>query len=187
MQFMAALAKLASPVIDEIVRRMEPTSPVYPSRATRNRWRHYERWRRPLGRFIAISAARVSVGILNDCLATYDIGSTSLADRFFQQQARFQRTPWLFAAADDSRFSATLGNGTASVRLFNWYRPKVAACSHKLVSKRLTEITQFLRPISSLFAPQIVSHVAGDAIRSQIKRIGRRSSHSIDLMPPVAQ
>jgi 2-polyprenyl-6-methoxyphenol hydroxylase-like FAD-dependent oxidoreductase len=201
-QFMAALAKLASPVIHEMVRRMKPISPVYPSRATRNRWRHYERWRRPLGRFIALadaacsynprfgqgmSAATVSVRILNDCLATYGICSTSLADRFFRNQARFQRTPWLFAAADDLRFPVTLGNRTASVRLFNWYRPKVAGCSHKLVSKRLTEVTQFLRPISSLFAPQIVSHVAGDAIRSQIKRIRRRSPHSIDLMPPVAQ
>ena len=49
-QFTAALAKLPSPVVHEMVRRMEPISPVYPSRATRNRWRHYERCRKPLGR-----------------------------------------------------------------------------------------------------------------------------------------
>jgi 2-polyprenyl-6-methoxyphenol hydroxylase-like FAD-dependent oxidoreductase len=48
-QFMAALAQLASPVIHVMVQRMVPISPVYPSRATRNRWRLYERWRRPLG------------------------------------------------------------------------------------------------------------------------------------------
>src|SRR5215472_14540508 len=56
-QFIAALAKLASPVIHEMVRRMEAISPIYPSRATRNRWRHYERWHRPLGRFIAVADA----------------------------------------------------------------------------------------------------------------------------------
>src|SRR5713226_3370470 len=44
-----------SPVVDEMVRRMELIAPVYPSRATRNRWRYYERCRKPLGRFIAIA------------------------------------------------------------------------------------------------------------------------------------
>ena len=48
-QFTAALAKLASPVVHEMVRRMEPISPVYASRATRNRWRHYERWQNHWG------------------------------------------------------------------------------------------------------------------------------------------
>ena len=84
-EFTAALARLASPAVHEMVRRMEPISPVYPSRATRNRWRHYERWRTPLGRFVAIadaacsynprfgqgmSAAAVSARILKDCLAS---------------------------------------------------------------------------------------------------------------------
>ena len=171
---MSALAKLASPVVDEMVRRMEPISPVYPSRATRNRWRHYERWRKPLGRFIAIadavcsynprfgqgmSAAAVSVKILNDCLAKYGVSDPRLPDRFFSAQARFQRTPWLFAAADDLRFPDTLGNLTATMRLFNWYRPMVARCSNQRVSKRLGEVTQFVRPLSSLFAPQVVSRL----------------------------
>jgi hypothetical protein len=39
-EFTAALTRLASPVVHEMVRRMAPISPVYPSRATRNRWRH---------------------------------------------------------------------------------------------------------------------------------------------------
>src|ERR1700683_935261 len=107
-----------------MVQHMEPISPVYPSRATRNRWRHYERWQKPLGRFIAIvdaacsynprlgqgmSAAAVSVKILNDCLVKYGV-SDRLSDRLFFAQARFQRTPWLFAAADDLRSPDTLGN-----------------------------------------------------------------------------
>ncbi len=101
-QFTTALANLASPVVHEMVRRMEPISPVYPSRATRNRWRHYERWRRPLGRFIAIadaaccynprfgqgmSAAAVSVKILKDCLAEYGVGNPRLPDRLFSAKA----------------------------------------------------------------------------------------------------
>jgi 2-polyprenyl-6-methoxyphenol hydroxylase-like FAD-dependent oxidoreductase len=200
-QFTNALAKLASPVVYDMVRRMEPISPVYPSRATRNRWRHYEQWRRPLGRFIAIadaacsynprfgqgmSAAAVSARILNDCLAKYGVAEPRVADGFFSAQARFQRTPWLFAAADDLRFPVTLGNRSTSVRLFNWYRLHVAACSHKTVGRRLTEVTQFVRPLSSLFSPQIVTRVGVAAIRRQIKRKGP-ASYGIGLMPPVAQ
>ena len=201
-QFTTALPKLASPVIHEMVQRMEPISPVYPSRATRNRWRHYERWRRPLGRFIAIadaacsynprfgqgmSAAAVSARVLNDCLAKHGVGNPRLPDRFFSAQAHFQRTPWLFAAADDLRFPATLGNRSASVRLFNWYRLKLAACSNKPVGERLTEVTQFVRPMSSLFAPQIISRVVAATIRPHTNQVWQQASSSFGLMPPSAQ
>jgi hypothetical protein len=94
-----------------------------------------------------MSAAAISAKILNDCVAKYGVGDLRLADKFFSEQARFQRTPWLFAAGDDLRFPVTLGSRSASVRLFNWYRSKVVACSHKLVSRRLTEVTQFVRPL----------------------------------------
>ena len=95
-EFTAALERLVSPVVHEMVRRMEPISPVYPSRATRNRWRHYERWRTPLGRFVAIadaacsynprfgqgmSAATVSARLLKDCLDTYGIDDPRLPEQ----------------------------------------------------------------------------------------------------------
>jgi 2-polyprenyl-6-methoxyphenol hydroxylase-like FAD-dependent oxidoreductase len=189
-QFTSALANLASPAVNEMVRHMEPISPVYPSRATRNRWRHYERWQKPLGRFIAIadaacsynprfgqgmSAAAVSVKILNDCLVKYGV-SDRLSDRLFSARARFQRTPWLFAAADDLRSPDTLGNLTAVLRLFNWYRPMVARCSSQRIGKRLNEVTQFVRLLSSLFAPQIVSRLVVAAIRRQTKQVNQQAS-----------
>jgi 2-polyprenyl-6-methoxyphenol hydroxylase-like FAD-dependent oxidoreductase len=202
-QFSAALAKLASPVIHEMACRMEPISPVYPSRATQNRWRHYERCRRPLGRFIAIadaacsynprggqgmSAAAVSASILNDCLAKYGLEDQRLTERFFSAQARFQKTPWLFAAADDLRFPATMGKRSASVRLFNWYRLKVVACADKRVGARVSEVSQFVRPMSSLFAPHMLSRVMMATIRRQIKQVARpASSDSIRPMPPGVQ
>jgi 2-polyprenyl-6-methoxyphenol hydroxylase-like FAD-dependent oxidoreductase len=201
-QFMSALAKLASPVVHEMVRRMEPISPVYPSRATRNRWRHYERWRKPLGRFIAIadavcsynprfgqgmSAAAVSAKILNDCLAKYGASDPGLSNRFFSAQARFQRTPWLFAAGDDLRFPETLGRLTGPMRLFNWYRPMVARCSSQRVGKRLGEVTQFVRPLSALFAPQVVGRLVVAAIWRQKRVSQQASSRGTPLMPPGAQ
>jgi hypothetical protein len=202
-QFTAALAKLASPVVHEMVRRMEPISPVYPSRATQNRWRHYERWRRPLGRFVALadaacaynprfgqgmSVAAVSARILNGCLAKYGVSNPHLPDRFFSAQAHFQRTPWLFGTADDLRFPTTLGNRSVSVRLFTWYRLNVAACGNPRVGVRLSEVTQFVRPLSALFAPQIVARVVVAMLRRQMKQGGRPvASDGMHLMPPGAQ
>ena len=202
-EFTAALARLASPVIHEMVERMEPISPIYSSRATRNRWRHYERWRIPLGRFVALadaacsynprfgqgmSAAAVSVKILKECLTRYGVGDPRLPSRFFSAQAHFQKTPWLFAAADDLRFPATVGNRSASVRLFNWYRSKAVACPDKRVGGRLAEVTQFVRPIQSLFAPQIVSRIVVADLRRWGQPVGQQaSSHGGRWMPPGVQ
>ena len=197
---MNSLARLASPVVHEMVQRMEPISPVYPCSATRNRRRHYERWQKPLGNFIAIadavcsfnprfgqgmSAAAVSARVLNDCLVKYGIGGPRLPERFFSEQARFQRTPWLFAAADDLRFSTTLGKRTVSTRLFNLYRRLMSACSNERLGTHLSEVNQFVRPMSSLFVPQVFSRILISAICRQTKLLGRRaSSHGIGSMPP---
>jgi hypothetical protein len=134
-----------------------------------------------------MSAAAVSARILNDCLAKYGVGHPRLPDKFFSAQAHFQRTPWLFAAADDLRFPTTLGNRSAAVRLFNWYRLKLATCSNKRVGTRLSEVTQFVRPMSSLFAPQIISRVVAATMWQKTKQ-GRQqaSSHGMRLMPPGA-
>jgi 2-polyprenyl-6-methoxyphenol hydroxylase-like FAD-dependent oxidoreductase len=202
-EFNAALARLASPVVHEMARRMEPISPVYSSRATRNRWRHYERWPNPLGRFVAIadaacaynprfgqgmSAATVSARLLQQCLTRYGVGDPRLPGRFFAAQARFQRTPWLFAAADDLRLPATAGKRPASARLFNWYRPELVACPDRQVAARLGEVTHLLRPMASLFAPQVVSRVLVAAMGRRIKAMGRKaSSDGLRPMPPGAE
>ncbi|MBL6617442.1 MAG: FAD-dependent monooxygenase [Reyranella sp.] len=202
-EFTAALEDLASPVVHEMVRRMEPVSPIYSGRATRNRWRHYERWRTPLARFIAIadaacsfnprfgqgmSAATVSARLLQECLARYGVADASLPRAFFAAQARFQRTPWLFSAADDLRLPMSEGNRSVSIRLFNWYRPQVVSCPDGQVGARLGQVTQFLRPMSSLFSPPIVSRVLLASTKRQLKGIRRRAGSSgVAPMPPAAE
>ena len=201
--FTAALERLASPVVHQMVRRMEPISAVYSSRATPNRWRHYERWRTPLDRFVAIadaacsfnprfgqgmSAATVSARLLQQCLATYGVADARLPRAFFAAQTHFQRTPWLFAAADDLRLPLSEGNRSLSIRLFNWYRPQLAACPDRQVGGRLGQVTQFLRPLSSLFAPQIVSRVLVASTSRRIKVIRRKPASAwVAPMPPDAE
>ena len=201
--FLRALEQLEIPAVQQIVRRMKPVSPVYSGRATRNRWRHYERWRTPLGRFIALadaacsfnprfgqgmSAATVSARLLQQCLVRYGVADSRLPHAFFAAQARFQQTPWLFAAADDLRLPMSEGNRSLSIRLFNWYRPQLVTCPDPEVSARLGQVTQFLQPMSSLFAPQIVSRVLVASASRRIKVIRRKpASPCVAPMPPDAK
>jgi 2-polyprenyl-6-methoxyphenol hydroxylase-like FAD-dependent oxidoreductase len=198
-EFAAALTTLVSPIIREMVRHMEPISPIYSSRATQNRWRHYERLRQPLGRFIAIadaacsynprfaqgmSTAAVCARILEHCLVEYGAANPRLTERFFLAQARFQTTPWLFAAGDDLRFPVTQGKRSWSVQLYNWYRLNATRCADKRVGARLAEVTQLVKPRSSLFAPRIASSVALSTIQRQFDQLARRRSNGVALMPP---
>ena len=201
-EFTAALEHLATPLVHQMVGHMQAISPIYSGRATRNRWRHYERWRTPLGRFIAIadaacsfnprfgqgmSAATVSARLLQQCLSRYGVADQRLPRAFFAAQAHFQRTPWLFSAADDLRLPMSEGHRSLSTRLFNWYRPQLVACSDRQVGARLGQVTQFLRPMSSLFTPQIVSRVLVASSRRQIKAIGRKPAPpAVAPRPPDA-
>src|SRR5260370_25506582 len=121
-EFMASLAQFRSPIIAEMVRLMEPISPVYANRAIRNRWRHYERWRERLDGFIAIgdaycaynpvyaqgmTAAAISSRMLLECLDKYEPTNPELPREFFKAQATVQRDPWLLAAGVDLRFPFT--------------------------------------------------------------------------------
>jgi 2-polyprenyl-6-methoxyphenol hydroxylase-like FAD-dependent oxidoreductase len=182
---------------------MVPISRVYSGRATRNRWRHYERWRTPLGRFIALadaacsfnprfgqgmSAAAVSARLLLQCLARYDVADSRLPRAFFAAQARFQQTPWLFAAADDLRLPMSEGNPSLSMRFFNWYRPQLVTCPDREVSARLGQVTQFMQPMSSLFAPRIVSRVLVASTSRRIKAIRQKpGSPCVAPIPPNAE
>jgi 2-polyprenyl-6-methoxyphenol hydroxylase-like FAD-dependent oxidoreductase len=184
-----------------MVRRMQPVSPIYAGRATRNRWRHYERWRTPLGRFVAIadaacafnprfgqgmSAAAVSVRLLQQCLARYGAADPRLPRAFFAAQAHFQRTPWLFSAADDLRLPESEGRRSLSIRLFNWYRPQLVTCPYRQVGAQLGQVTQFLQPLSSLFAPPIVSRVLVASTRRRIRPVPPSPAPSAASMPPGA-
>jgi len=201
--FISALELLGIPAVAQMVRRMAPISPVYSGRATRNRWRHYERWRTPLGRFIALadaacsfnprfgqgmSAATVSARLLQQCLVRYGVADSRLPRAFFAAQAHFQQTPWLFAAADDLRLPMSEGHRSLSMRLFNWYRPQLVTCPDPEVSARLGQVTQFLQPMSSLFTPQIVSRVLVASTGRRIRAI--RQKHlppGVAPLPPDAE
>jgi hypothetical protein len=89
------------------------------------------------------------------------------------------------SAVDDLRLPATEGNRSASVRVFNWYRSNLVACPDPRVGGCLSEVTQFLRPMSSLFGPRVVSRVLASTMSRRLKDMGRKAaSNGPGLMPP---
>jgi hypothetical protein len=203
---MASLAKVRSPIIAEMVRLMEPISPVYANRAIRNRWRHYERWRERLDGFIAIgdaycaynpvyaqgmTAAAISSRMLLECLDKYEPTNPELPREFFKAQATVQHDPWLLAAGVDLRFPFTVGDRPLSIKLFNFYLDSVGiAAKDPTVRKRLVEVAQLLRPISDLFEPAIACRVGVAAIVSVVRKLSRILRQPeplvISPMPPLA-
>jgi len=126
-----------------------------------------------------MSAGTVTVRALEKCLATYGLADPRMAGQFFAAQARVQRTPWLLSAVDDLRLPATAGNRSPSGRLFNWYRSNLVACPDRRVGGR-----QFLRPMSSLFAPRVAARVLVSAMWRRLKDIGRKTAPNGPGMPP---
>jgi 2-polyprenyl-6-methoxyphenol hydroxylase-like FAD-dependent oxidoreductase len=205
-EFMAMLAKLRSPIIAEMVRLMQPISPVYANRAIRNRWRRYERWSERLDSFIAIgdaycaynpvyaqgmTAAVISALALRRCVDKYDSADARLPREFFEAEAAVQRDPWLFSAGVDLRFPFTVGQHPFSLRLFNFYLDCVGgAISDPTVRQRLGEVAQLVRPLSDLFEPAIVYKVAIAAVIRIANSIGAKirppAPVAISPMPPAA-
>ena len=202
--FMAMLPRLRSPIIAEMTRLMEPTSPVYANRAIRNRWRHYERWDERLDGFVAIgdafchynpvyaqgmTALALSAATLRACLAHQAHDSPQFARDFFAAEAQIQRDPWLLSAGVDLRFPFTIGLRPLPMRLLTIYLEGVGLAAKDLnVRRRLVEVAQLIRPLSDLFEPAIVGRVgiaAVAAAASALARIVTRPTPmQISPMPP---
>jgi hypothetical protein len=167
---------------------------------SKNRWRHYERWKEAFSGFIAIgdaacvfnpnqgqgmSVAATEAGILRKCLAQ----TTSphlLPKLFFKEQARFQVNPWRLAVSNDLRFSSVQGKRAPAIRTFNWYREQLALSADRYVQQRLAEVDLLLRPVSSIFTPWI----AGRAFLSRALAVwgakGRKAERFGPLPPSLA-
>jgi 2-polyprenyl-6-methoxyphenol hydroxylase-like FAD-dependent oxidoreductase len=203
--FMVSLNRLRSPLIAEMVRLMEPISPVYANRAIRNRWRHYERWDQRCDGFVAIgdayvtynpvyaqgmTAAALSAQMLRSCLCHYGPSQPELARAYHVAQAAIQRDPWILSAGVDLRFPFTTGQKPLPIRLFNLYLDGIglAARADPLVRRSLVEVAQLVRPLSDLFHPRIAASVGLATLKAGLRginsTIGRQHARPISPMPP---
>jgi 2-polyprenyl-6-methoxyphenol hydroxylase-like FAD-dependent oxidoreductase len=164
------VAELRSPLIAQMLPLFEPTSKMTAYRLSKNRWRHYERWKENLDGFIALgdaacvfnpnqgqgmSVAAAEAGILRRCLKE-TTSPELLPRRFFAAQAAFQINPWRLAVCNDLRFSSVQGERTPAIRFFNWYREQLALSPSRRVQQRLAEADLLLKPVASIFDPAIM-------------------------------
>jgi len=203
--FMASLSRLRSPLIAEMVRLMEPISPVYANRAIRNRWRHYERWNQRWDGFVAIgdacvtynpvyaqgmTAAALSALMLRSCLSRFGPSSPMLPRAYHTAQAAIQHDPWMLSAGVDLRFPFTMGQKPLSIRLFNLYLDGIglAARSDPSVRRSLVEVAQLVRPLPDLFDARIAARVGLATLKAGLSRIDstlrRQQAEPIPPMPP---
>ena len=204
--FMASLAHLRSPLIAEMVRLMEPISPVYSNRAIRNRWRHYERWNQRCDGFVAIgdayvtynpvyaqgmTAAALSAQMLRTCLNRYGTSSPELPRAYHAAQATIQHDPWMLSAGVDLRFPFTTGQRPSSIRLFNLYLEGIglAARADPSVRRSLVEVAQLVRPLGDLFQAGIATRVGLAMLKAGLRRINSvlrgQQAGPIPPMPPA--
>jgi len=205
--FMASLGRLRSPLIAEMVRLMEPLSPVYSNRAIRNRWRHYERWNQRCDGFIAIgdayvtynpvyaqgmTAAALSAQILRTCLERYEPSDRELPPAYHRAQAMIQHDPWMLSAGVDLRFPFTLGDRPLTIRLFNLYLEGIglAARESEIARRTLVEVAQLIRPLSDFFQPGLAARVGLATLKAGVRQMGNaifpQTPIAIPPMPPAA-
>jgi len=197
--FTRQLVHLRSPVVAEEVALAEPISKVYSYRQMANRWRHYEKWSARLDGFVALGDAAcafnpvygqgmtsgaISALILRDCVREYGTNSDELPRRFFERQARFQSEPWAMATGADFRFAGTEGRRPLAARMIDPILGKMfdVQTDDPMISHRLGEVINMMKPPSSLFEREILARIA----RAWVRRLARRKAGSslMTAMPP---
>jgi 2-polyprenyl-6-methoxyphenol hydroxylase-like FAD-dependent oxidoreductase len=99
---------------------------------------------------------------------------TGLAQRFRQQLAKINATPWMLATGEDFRYPGTEGGRPGRVtRLLHRYmdRVMISATKNPAVHRAFIEVLHLLKPATALFQPSIAIQVLGGSY--QPARAGR--------------
>jgi 2-polyprenyl-6-methoxyphenol hydroxylase-like FAD-dependent oxidoreductase len=172
---------LRSPVIADIVDRLEPVSPIVGYRRTENRRRHYESLRMPDGFVVVcdaacafnpvygqgISAAALTAEALDRCLADHlarhdaVAGVSALAQRAV---AKANAGAWMVATGEDLRYPETRGGKvSAPDRLIRRYLDRVVATAavDPVVNAAFFDVVGLLAEPMSLMRPTLMARVLG--------------------------
>ena len=93
------------------------------------------------------------------------VGSTSLARRFFAQIATIVDVPWSVAATNDLRMPGVAGSRTPLVRFLNWYVAKLhlGARQDSSLAMAFQKVASLLVPPQSLLKPSVIARVLSAA------------------------
>jgi hypothetical protein len=174
---------LPSPILYEIVKDLEPDSPIYGYRRTENVWNHYEKLPRfPEGLLVigdaycgfnpiygqGMTVAAMEAQKLDEMLRQHAGSTTGLAAMWFKTLAQVIQNPWLLATGEDLRYPGTDGDRPgAAARLVQRYIDQlVKVCPlDSDLAIALSKVTQLIEPPSSLLHPRLVLRVFSYMLR----------------------
>lgn len=122
--FMAFVQSLASPIIYETIKDLQPITSIYGYRRTANRIRHYEKLSKMPERFIVMgdaacafnpiygqgmTTAALEATALRQLLEQHDPFDPGFSMRFQEALAKAVKQPWLMATGDDLSYPETEG------------------------------------------------------------------------------
>jgi 2-polyprenyl-6-methoxyphenol hydroxylase-like FAD-dependent oxidoreductase len=171
---------MRSPVIADIIDRLEPMSPIVGYRRTENR-RHFESLRMPDG-FVVVgdatsafnpvygqgmSAAALTAEALDRCLGQHLARHDSVVSVSSQAQravAKANAGAWMVAIGEDLRYPETRGGKVGVTdRLIRCYLDRVvaAAAVDPVVNAAFFDVVALLAAPTSLMRPALVARVLG--------------------------
>ncbi|MBF4162469.1 FAD-dependent oxidoreductase [Nocardioides acrostichi] len=127
--FEAAAERTRTPYFSGVMKQLEPTSEVFVTRSTGNRWRRYDEMEHPPTGLVSLgdatcafnplygqgmSAAACSAVILADRLAQTSSVDPAFHRTFSREHRRFLEVPWTLAVARDQGYDHAEGTETAA-------------------------------------------------------------------------
>jgi len=176
--FLEFARSLRSPALYDVIRSAEPCSPIYGTRSTENRRRHFETIRLPEG-FVVIgdaacafnpvygqgmTTAAIGAQALDACLAatrrrTGVPHGHGLSKRFQKALARANSAPWMLAVGEDLRYRSTEGaRADVRTRLMHRYMDAVGRLTTRDAAVRLRLLRAFhmIAAPETLFSPAMM-------------------------------
>jgi len=185
--FLDFARSLRSPLLYDAIKHAEPITPIYGTRTTENRVRHYDRLTRwPERLFVmgdgfcafnpvygqGMTTAALSALSLDRCLRAsryraHNGDLAGVARALFKSITRINRGPWMLATGEDYRYRSTEGgNVTRMTKFIHSYMDHVfrLTTKNRRVRRRFLEVQQMLKTPRSLFRPGVLSRVAIQAL-----------------------
>jgi 2-polyprenyl-6-methoxyphenol hydroxylase-like FAD-dependent oxidoreductase len=174
----------------DLLANAEPLGEITPYRYPSSLRRHYERLTRfPQGYLVlgdalcsfnpvfgqGMTVAALESGVLASSL---EGGLENLWKRFFKRAAKVVDIPWTLAAGADLAFPEAVGKRGPEVKIINAYVDKLleAAWTDSKLTVAFHQVSNLLKPPSSLFAPNIIWRVLLGSRKPSTPKIHHGSS-----------
>ncbi|MET0389883.1 MAG: FAD-dependent monooxygenase [Polyangiales bacterium] len=172
--FLDCARQLISPSIYELIKDLEPVSPVYGYRATQNRWVHFERLARWPEGFVVLGDAAccfnpvhgqgmtvsaLEAELLGETLRKQGRSLRGFSRRFQRRLPKVLQAAWTLSTAEDYRWPTTEGGKpSASARFAHWDVDRLVEVMQDNAAMVETFLTvhHLLRPPTALFRPGLV-------------------------------